>query len=151
MSFDDVCQGCGGMSLYGEEEIKRGLCPACAYDADHPDAKLITLNALDLVLDRLGNLPHDMREQEVAALIGKHVDWHGSVATIARLNDGRIALELALDCASCHSNAKTVYMTSGLHAGAWPYARDITGKYLANLRDQEYVCKPCNAKTTKSA
>jgi len=135
-----LCRTCGGVYRYGAQAV-RGLCEACAYAVDHPDTPLLTLNDLDLRLaaaETVEQLP-EVEEQ----LVGQKADWHGWGTTIVRLLDGGIGLELSLLCARCHAQPTTVYMTSGLHAGAWLYARDLAGAYLANLRDQEYVCDGC--------
>jgi|GEM_PF-4821777 hypothetical protein len=137
-----LCRACGGVHLYGAQAA-RGLCESCAYTVDHPDSSLLTLDALDHRLDAAET--DEERTALEEQLLGQKADWHGSVTTIVRLQDGRIGLELFLLCARCHAHPTTVYMTSGLHAGAWPYARDVTGTYLANLRDEEYVCDACSA------
>lgn len=92
-------------------------------------------------------------------LVGQSVIWHDDKPHPMKiLNDGYIGLELILNCdhrdtadferenynpdypeSKCQCT-NTVYARSGLHSGAWCYVYNVEGEYLANLRDQCYVC-----------
>lgn len=81
-----------------------------------------------------GQIPNDF-------LIGRKVRWHnGGVYPIVALNDGSIGIKFKCYCQYCNKRYSIVYLGSGLHAGAFCYAYNKHGKYLANLRDQSYVC-----------
>ena len=54
-----------------------------------------------------------------------------------------MAIRVSLPCARCERNPTTAYARSGLHRGAFCYVYNALGTYLANLRDQEYVCSRC--------
>jgi hypothetical protein len=74
-------------------------------------------------------------------LLERLVDWHGTPDSICLIK-GKIRLVHEAKC-SCGEVGSTVFLGQGLHAGAWVYAYDEEGNFLANLRDQEYVCPTC--------
>lgn len=92
--------------------------------------KTLTLGELDTVID-------------LAQYVGRSVDWHGVTTTLTQLKDGSFGLPIWLEC-RCGKSKRKVYMTPGIHAGAWPYGMNIYGKYQLNIRDQEYVCSKCH-------
>lgn len=92
---------------------------------------LINLNTLD-----------EWPEDELDQIIGRQADWHGTPFPIVPFL-GSIAIQVILPCARCGKNPDTVYARSGCHHGAFCYVYDQHGTFLADLRNQEYVCSEC--------
>lgn len=109
----------------------------------------IDVDGLDYLLEE-GFDPH--------WLIGQSIIWHDDKPHEMRLTNGGIGIELSLRCQHVNEAefsqewggstpipdcpcTMRVYTHSGLHSGAWCYAYDWDGKYLANLRDQSYYCE----------
>ena len=107
---------------------------------------ILDVDLLDDCLERLTELGVSHHE-----LIGKKVIWHDNRRTTVVINGDTIALRKRLHCHRCGKLGITVYFHSGLHRGAWCYAYNKRGKYLANMRDQNYVCVECNQKESKRA
>lgn len=89
--------------------------------------------------------PEDFDEldaDELIAAIGKEVDTYaGVVGRIVKCKDGGIRVRVRLSCphdkCRCWSIA---YLRGGPHSGALCYVYDTNGNYLADLRNQNYVC-----------
>jgi hypothetical protein len=110
-----------------------------------PDG-LLTTDMLDELLDS------GVLEEQ---LVGREVEHsnYGGTGTMVKTSSGRVLLEMQVPCHHCwQTKGKeapliTVYLGSGLHAGAWCYCfSPDTGEYEANLRDQIVVCEECAAK-----
>jgi hypothetical protein len=88
----------------------------------------------------------DKEEDIPDEYVGRKVYWHGELSTLVRIKDGSICIPILLLCYYCEKSRRKVYMGRGLHGGAWPYAYNIYGKYLGNLRDLVYICSKCAAR-----
>lgn len=76
------------------------------------------------------------------AALGRKVDTYvGPVGTIVRCTDGLIRVRIRLVCAKCRKRSTKVYLSMG--APGLCYAHSRGGKYLADLRNQEYRCPSC--------
>lgn len=76
------------------------------------------------------------------AVFGRYAAWNGQAFPIVPMLD-TLAIRVSLPCARCGRNPLTVFARSGLHRGAFCYVYDALGNSIANLRDQEYVCRRC--------
>ena len=97
---------------------------------------LVDLNTLDDLLDE--------GEASVGRVIGRYADWHGKPFPIVSFRDS-FAVQATLMCVKCGANPMIVYARSGCHHGAFCYVYDEEGGFLADLRNQEYVCDKCEA------
>jgi hypothetical protein len=145
------CQQCILEQTYDPRQVPEWLQPHLDKIAElERQAKLKALleeltEPIDLtLLDELLDVDVDP-----ALLVGKIADWHGDPFPIVQLADNRIAIQVELTCARCHTNKTTAYVCSGLHSGAFCYVFSYEGEYQANLRDQEYVCEACREKQTR--
>lgn len=99
---------------------------------------MLNTHDLDSLLDE-GFDPH--------WLIGQRVEWHDPDELLpVVIIKGSAHLQHEAQCQGLRGGydcpeTTTVYLGSGLHHGAWCYAYDEEGNYLANLRDQSYVCE----------
>ncbi len=80
---------------------------------------------------------------DLAPVFGRYAAWNGVAFPIVPLRD-TLAIRVSLPCARCGRNPTTVFAMSGLQRGAFCYVYDQQGEYLANLREQEYVCSHCD-------
>lgn len=79
------------------------------------------------------------------SFVGKKLIYHdGRPYPLMKLPTGRLVAAIPHRCEFCHKNPVTVFHGSGLHNGAWCYGYDLSGEYVANFRDQNYVCTVCN-------
>lgn len=82
-------------------------------------------------------------EMEMDRYLGWKVESNVGNGTIAKMADGGYGIRLRLPCNRCHKSRKTVYARPGCHVGAFCYIYDRYGKFLADLRNQEFVCWRC--------
>jgi len=75
-------------------------------------------------------------------VFGRYVVWNGHAFPIVPMLD-TLAIRVSLPCAKCERNPTTAFARSGLHRGAFCYVYDASGTFLADLRNQEYVCPSC--------
>lgn len=141
--FEDTCEECGGASISGnrshlvpEQPADSRMCSACWWNTTHPDTPLPTLDELD------------EDDTDLAAYVGKLVDWHATVGKLVELYDGYY-IEVQVVCARCKQQPQILYAGAGLHAGAWAYVYEkdeANGRmnYLGCIRDQEYKCEDCS-------
>lgn len=99
---------------------------------------MLDLDDLDDLLDA-GYDPH--------WLIGHKVAWHSDdeLLPVVIIKE-TVYLRHEATCQGARGaydcpETMTVYLHGGMHSGAWCYAHDENGRYLANLRDQSYVCE----------
>jgi hypothetical protein len=79
------------------------------------------------------------------SFVGKKLVYHNNRAyPLMKLPTGRLVAAISHRCEFCHKNPVTVFHGSGLHNGAWCYIYGFNGEYIANFRDQNYVCAECN-------
>jgi len=82
------------------------------------------------------------KKAELSPVFGRYAAWNGQAFPIVPMLD-TLAIRVSLPCARCGRNSTTVFARSGLHQGAFCYVYDAFGNYVANLRDQEYLCPRC--------
>lgn len=77
----------------------------------------------------------------------EHTNLGGIIGVLELLDNGRLASHVSLTCGPCLREKREppyvieAWLGSGLHRGAWCYVFDREGNYLANLRDQEPICR----------
>jgi hypothetical protein len=78
--------------------------------------------------------------QGLASLCGQKVNSNFGVGTIVQLRDGTHGIKVRLLCQheGCRKT-RTFYLGPG-PGGPDHYAYNIKGKYMADLRDQSWVC-----------
>jgi hypothetical protein len=81
-------------------------------------------------------------EASLETVFGRYAAWNGQAFPIVPMLE-TLAIRVSLPCGSCGRNPTTAYARSGLHRGAFCYMYDALGTYLANLRDQGYICSRC--------
>lgn len=82
----------------------------------------------------------DMSDAELQRSVGRGVDTYvGVVGDVFRCKDGGIRVRVRLPCAKC-GRRKTHYLSGGPHHGALCYVYDTNGSFLADLRNQQFVC-----------
>lgn len=135
---DGYCVECSGALTRSPEYTPQqprdsNICAACWYNK-YSFQKLITTEQLDDYFED-GSLDH--------SYIGRMVDWHGYVFPLVRCADLEIRVMVLFVCGAgnCKRVSEPFYAGSGLHHGAWCYIYDFSGKYLANWRDQDWVCE----------
>lgn len=74
---------------------------------------------------------------------GQEIVWHNGQHYPLTLSWGKLIARMTLHCNKCGDNPETFNVGSGLHNGAWCYVFGEYGEYIANLRDQSYVCANC--------
>lgn len=79
-------------------------------------------------------------------MIGKRAaNGVGIIGIITRLGNGKIAIRVRVKC-ECRRKRQTLYLVSGIHAGAFCCTADIEGnRSKFNLRDNVVVCNECGA------
>jgi hypothetical protein len=135
----NTCRGALTRSKHTPGQTVNDLrCSSCYYNDTHPNASLLELGELEHLLAEAGEAPEPAFFDQ---FVGRLVDWHGTPVCICLIK-GVIRLEHEVVC-TCGKAGPTIYLGPGIHDGAWPYAYDGEGTYLANLRDDEYVCETC--------
>lgn len=74
--------------------------------------------------------------------IGRSLRWHnGQLFPFVLLRNGWLGARASIKChrEGCRRRHVT-YLVSGLHNGAWCYARSKRGEYEGNLRDEVITC-----------
>ncbi len=86
----------------------------------------------------------DLLESEapLEQVFGRYAAWNGQAFPIVPMLE-TLAIRVSLSCARCGRNPMIVYARSGCHRGAFCYVYDAEGNFLADLRNQEYVCRRC--------
>ena len=74
--------------------------------------------------------------------------WNGQAFPIVPMEE-TLAIRVSLPCARCGRNPMIAYARSGCHRGAFCYVYDAEGDFLADLRNQEYVCSRCQEKVSE--
>jgi hypothetical protein len=104
-------------------------------------SRIIDVEELDIVIEEEGE------EAIIGALCRYHDDRLYPIVAHGRSQDGTVgvAIRLTLLCEACRREKRrprrqTVYLSGGMHSGAWCYAWSRGGKYLGNLRDEEFRC-----------
>lgn len=82
------------------------------------------------------------------AWLGRKVRLHfGPVGVLVRHRTRKYAVRFTFGrCRKCRRQSPVLFAVSGLHNGAWCYLYTQTGRYLANMRDDDYRCD-CEAET----
>jgi hypothetical protein len=111
-------------------------CEMAGFEKDHFFHTALSLDELD---DILGS----DNEAAIEHVVGRIANWHGEMAPVVRLESGVIALEIDLTCSQCEDTHETGYVISGCHYGAFCYVADEQGHFLADLRNQSFVCGDC--------
>lgn len=78
-------------------------------------------------------------------VFGRYAAWNGQAFPIVPMLE-TLAIRVSLPCARCGRNPMIAYARSGCHRGAFCYVYDAEGNFLADLRNQEYVCSKCREK-----
>ncbi|HLG75495.1 MAG TPA: hypothetical protein VKX46_03730 [Ktedonobacteraceae bacterium] len=86
----------------------------------------------------------DLLESEapLEQVFGRYAAWNGQALPIVPMLE-TLAIRVSLPCARCGRNPMIVYARSGCHRGAFCYVYDAEANFLADLRNQEYVCSRC--------
>ncbi len=89
----------------------------------------------------------DLLESEapLEQVFGRYAAWHGQAFPIVPMLE-TLAIRVSLSCARCGRNPTIAYARSGCHRGAFCYVYDAEANFLADLRNQEYVCSRCGEK-----
>ena len=89
----------------------------------------------------------DLLESEapLEPVFGRYAAWNGQAFPIVPMLE-TLAIRVSLPCARCGRNPMIAYARSGCHRGAFCYVYDSEGNFLADLRNQEYVCSRCSEK-----
>jgi hypothetical protein len=89
----------------------------------------------------------DLLESEAPLehVFGRHAAWNGQAFPIVPMRE-TLAIRVSLPCARCGRNPMIAYARSGCHRGAFCYVYDAERNFLADLRNQEYVCSKCREK-----
>jgi hypothetical protein len=92
----------------------------------------------------------DLLESEtpLEQVFGRYAAWNGQAFPIVPMLE-TLAIRVSLLCARCGRNPMIVYARSGCHRGAFCYVYDAEGNFLADLRNQEYVCSRCQEKVSE--
>jgi hypothetical protein len=92
----------------------------------------------------------DLLESEapLEPVLGRYVAWDGQAFPIVPMLE-TLAIRVSLPCARCGRNPMITYARSGCHRGAFCYVYDAEGNFLADLRNQEYVCSRCQEKVSE--
>jgi hypothetical protein len=78
-------------------------------------------------------------------VFGRYAAWNGQAFPIVPMLE-TLAIRVSLPCARCGGNPMIVYARSGCHRGAFCYVYDAEANFLADLRNQEYLCSRCQVK-----
>lgn len=89
----------------------------------------------------------DLLESEapLEQVFGRYAAWNGQAFPIVPMLE-TLAIRVSLPCARCSRNPMIAYARSGCHRGAFCYVYDAEANFLADLRNQEYVCSRCREK-----
>jgi len=84
-------------------------------------------------------------EAPLEQVFGRYAAWNGQAFPIVPMLE-TLAIRVSLPCARCDRNPMIAYARSGCHRGAFCYSYDAEANFLADLRNQEYVCNGCREK-----
>ena len=86
----------------------------------------------------------DLLESEapLEPVFGRYAAWNGQAFPIVPML-GTLAIRVSLPCSRCGRNPMIAFARSGCHRGAFCYIYDAEANFLADLRNQEYVCSRC--------
>ncbi len=103
---------------------------------------------LETILE-LGPLD-DLLESEapLEQVYRRYAAWNGQAFPIVPMLE-TLAIRVLLPCARCGRNPTIAYARSGCHRGAFCYVYDAEANFLADLRNQEYVCSRCREKVSE--
>lgn len=89
----------------------------------------------------------DLLESEapLEPVFGRYAAWNGQAFPIVPMLE-TLAIRVSLPCARCGRNPMIAFARSGCHRGAFCYVYDAEANFLADLRNQEYVCSRCSEK-----
>ncbi len=92
----------------------------------------------------------DLLESEalLEQVFGRYAAWNGQAFPIVPMLE-TLAIRVSLPCARCGRNPTIAYARSGCHRGAFCYVYDAEANFLADLRNQEYVCSRCREKVSE--
>jgi hypothetical protein len=92
----------------------------------------------------------DLLESEapLEQVFGRYAAWNGQAFPIVPMLE-TLAIRVSLPCARCGRNPTMTYARSGCHRGAFCYVYDAEANFLADLRNQEYVCSSCQEKVSE--
>jgi hypothetical protein len=108
----------------------------------------VVMEAIETLLE-LGPLD-DLLESEapLEPMFGRYAAWNGQAFHIVPMLE-TLAIRVSLPCARCGRNPMIAYARSGCHRGAFCYVYDAEAHFLADLRNQEYVCSRCREKVSE--
>ncbi len=94
----------------------------------------------------------DLLESEASLepVFGRYAAWNGQAFPIVPMEE-TLAIRVSLSCAKCGRNPIIAYACSGCHHGAFCYVYDAEANFLADLRNQEYICSRCQKKVSQWA
>jgi hypothetical protein len=94
----------------------------------------------------------DLLESEapLEPVFGRYAAWNGQAFPIVPMLE-TLAIRVSLPCARCGRNPMIAYARSGCHRGAFCYVYDAEANFLADLRNQEYICSRCQKKVSQRA
>ncbi len=95
---------------------------------------IIDVSEIDLLLDSGLDPIH---------LDGQLLRWHDGGNYPLLLVRGQPRASLTVVCDRCRKSTIDLLVGPGLHNGAWCYVFDGRGNYIANLRDDVWVCGEC--------
>lgn len=79
--------------------------------------------------------------KSLAAWLGRRVRLHfGPTGPLVRHKTRKFGVRFFFKCPRCGRKEGPIFAVSGLHAGAWCYIYNRDGKYLANMRDDNWNC-----------
>ncbi len=78
-------------------------------------------------------------------VFGRYTAWNGQAFPVVPMLE-TLASRVSLPCARCGRNPMIAYARSGCHRGAFCYVFDAEANFLADLRNQEYICSRCREK-----
>jgi hypothetical protein len=87
-------------------------------------------------------------EAPLEQVFGRYAAWNGQAFPIVPMLE-TLAIRVSLPCARCGRNPTITYARSGCHRGAFCYVYDTEANFLADLRNQEYVCSRCQGKVSE--
>ncbi len=92
----------------------------------------------------------DLLESEapLEQVFGRYTAWNGQAFPVVPMLE-TLAIRVSLPCARCGRNPMIAYARSGCHRGAFCYVYDAEANFLADLRNQEYVCSRCREKVSE--
>ena len=92
----------------------------------------------------------DLLESEapLKPAFGCYAAWNGQAFPIVPMLE-TLAIRVSLPCGRYGRNPMIAYARSGCHRGAFCYVYDADRNFLADLRNQEYVCSKCREKRSE--